>query len=52
MAVDIAAKRETEIEALTGYMVRKAQSLGLSIPITETVYRLAKGLDYANRLPP
>ena len=52
MSLDVAAKRETEIEALTGYMVRKAHSLGLKVPVTETVYRLAKGVDYAARLNP
>jgi len=33
-------------------MVRKAHSLGLKVPVTETVYRLAKGVDYAARLNP
>lgn len=50
MAQDVAAGRETEIEAMTGYMVRKAKSLGLAVPVTETVYRLAKGVEYAARL--
>jgi 2-dehydropantoate 2-reductase len=47
MALDIAAGRETELEALTGYMVRKAKELGVPVPVTEAVYRLAKGLEYA-----
>jgi len=50
MAVDVAAGRETELEAMTGYMARKAAELGLEVPVTRTVYRLAKGLDYAARL--
>ncbi|HTP95068.1 MAG TPA: 2-dehydropantoate 2-reductase [Burkholderiales bacterium] len=50
MATDIAAGRETELEALTGYLVRKAHSLGVPVPVTETVYRLAKGVEYAARL--
>ncbi|MGC2519162.1 MAG: ketopantoate reductase family protein [Burkholderiales bacterium] len=47
MALDIAAGRETELEALTGYMVRKAKELGVPVPVTESVYRLAKGVEYA-----
>jgi|SRR5579871_6688180 len=47
MAGDLAAGRETELEALTGYLVRKAHALGVSVPVSETVYRLAKGLEYA-----
>ncbi|MCX7153191.1 MAG: hypothetical protein NT115_11885 [Proteobacteria bacterium] len=47
MAQDVAAGRETEIEAMTGYMVRKAKALGVAVPVTETVYRLAKGVEYA-----
>jgi 2-dehydropantoate 2-reductase len=47
MASDLAAGRETELEALTGYMVRSAHALGVQVPVTETVYRLAKGVEYA-----
>ena len=50
MAVDIAAGRETEIEAMTGYLVRKAHELSVPVPVTETVYRLAKGVEYAARV--
>lgn len=50
MALDVAAGRETEIEAMTGYLVRKAKSLGIAVPMTETVYSLAKGVEYAARL--
>ena len=50
MAVDIAAGRETEIEAMTGYLVRKAHALSVPVPVTETVYRLAKGVEYAARV--
>ncbi len=50
MSHDIAAGRETELEAMTGYLVRKAKELGVPAPATETVYRLAKGLEYAARL--
>jgi 2-dehydropantoate 2-reductase len=50
MAQDIAAGRETEIEAMTGYLVRKARELGVPVPTVETVYRLAKGVEYAARV--
>jgi 2-dehydropantoate 2-reductase len=49
MAQDIAAERETELEAMTGYVVRKAKELGVPVPVTETVYRMAKGVEYAAR---
>lgn len=50
MAADIAAGRETELEALTGYLIRTAHALGVPVPIAETVYRLAKGVEYAAAL--
>jgi len=47
MAQDIEAGRETELEAMTGYIVRKAKALGVPVPVTESVYRMAKGVEYA-----
>jgi len=47
MAQDIEAGRETELEAMTGYLVRKAKELGVPVPVTESVYRMAKGVEYA-----
>jgi 2-dehydropantoate 2-reductase len=47
MAQDIEAGRETELEAMTGYVVRKAKELGVPVPVTEAVYRMAKGVEYA-----
>ena len=47
MAQDVEAGRETELEAMTGYIVRKAKELGVPVPVTETVYRMAKGVEYA-----
>jgi len=35
---------------VTGYLVRKARELGVPVPVTETVYRLAKGVEYAARV--
>ena len=49
MAQDIEAGRETELEAMTGYVVRKAKELGVLVPVTESVYRMAKGVEYAAR---
>jgi 2-dehydropantoate 2-reductase len=49
MAQDLEAGRETELEAMTGYIVRKAKELGVPVPVTETVYRMAKGVEYAAR---
>jgi ketopantoate reductase PanE/ApbA-like protein len=37
MAQDIEAGRETEFEAMTGYVVRKAKELGVPVPITALV---------------
>jgi len=50
MAQDIEAGRETELEAMTGYVVRKAKELGVPVPVTETVYRMAKGVEYAAKV--
>jgi 2-dehydropantoate 2-reductase len=50
MAQDIAAGRETELEALTGYIVKKAKQLNVAVPVAETVYRLTKGVEYANNV--
>jgi 2-dehydropantoate 2-reductase len=49
MAQDIEAGRETELEAMTGYIVRKAREIGVPVPVTESVYRMAKGVEYAAR---
>jgi 2-dehydropantoate 2-reductase len=49
MAQDIESGRETEIESMTGYVVRKAKELGVPVPVTEAVYRMAKGVEYAAR---
>jgi 2-dehydropantoate 2-reductase len=49
MAQDIEAGRETELESMTGYIVKKAKELGVPVPVTESVYRMAKGVEYAAR---
>ena len=47
MAQDIEAGRETELEAMTGHVVRKAKEPGVPLPVTESVYRMAKGVECA-----
>lgn len=47
MALDIARGVETEIEELTGYVVREGERLGVPVPVSRTVYRLVKGLETA-----
>jgi len=49
LAQDLEAGRETELEAMTGYIVRKAKELGVPVPVAESVYRMAKGVEYAVR---
>ena len=36
---DVAAGREGELEVFSGYLLRQAEALGLSLPITEKFYR-------------
>jgi len=32
---------------MTGYVVRKAKKLSVPVPVTESVYKMAKGVEYA-----
>ncbi len=50
MALDIARGSATEIDELTGFIVREAARLGLPAPVCRTVYRLVKGLERARAL--
>jgi 2-dehydropantoate 2-reductase len=43
MAQDLEAGRETELEGMTGYVVRKAKELGVPVPVTESVYPHGQG---------
>ncbi len=45
MAIDIERGTPIEIEALNGYLVRRADELGVPVPLQRAVYRLAKGLE-------
>ena len=42
---DVRARRQTEIDWITGAIVREAHKLGVPVPIHETLYRLVKGVE-------
>lgn len=42
MLDDIRSKRQTEVDWLTGAVVREGHRLGIAVPIHETMYRLVK----------
>jgi 2-dehydropantoate 2-reductase len=47
MALDIARGGPTEIDELTGFIVREGDRLGVPVPNCRAVYRLVKGLELA-----
>src|SRR5262245_7781612 len=47
MAIDIARGVPTEIDELTGFIVREADRLNFPAPTCKTIYRLTKGLELA-----
>lgn len=47
MALDIARGAPTEIDELTGFVVREGERLGVPVPNCRAVYRLVKGLELA-----
>ena len=49
MAQDIARGVPTEIDELTGFIVREGDRLGIPVPACRTVWRLVKGLEIAAR---
>ncbi len=49
MAQDMERGAPIEIDALTGYMIRKAAEVGVPVPMHEAVYRLMKGLEFGTR---
>ena len=49
MAQDIARGAPTEIDELTGFIVREGERLGIPVPACKTVWRLVKGLEIAAR---
>ncbi|CAM3463032.1 2-dehydropantoate 2-reductase [Bordetella sputigena] len=50
MALDIARGVATEIDELTGFVVREGDRLGVDVTACRTVYRLVKGLELARRI--
>ena len=49
MALDIARGGPTEIDELTGFIVREGERLKIPVPNCQAVYRLVKGLELAAR---
>ncbi|HEX2140318.1 MAG TPA: ketopantoate reductase C-terminal domain-containing protein, partial [Woeseiaceae bacterium] len=49
MLSDVRARRPTEIDWLTGAIVREAESLGIPVPLHETLFGLVKGLEQSWR---
>jgi 2-dehydropantoate 2-reductase len=47
MLSDVRAKRPTEIDWLTGAIVREARARGIRVPLHETLFGLVKGLEFS-----
>ena len=45
MLQDVRACKRTEIESITGEVIRRAEELGIDTPFSETVYALVKALE-------
>ena len=45
MLEDVLARRPTEVDFITGALVREAERLGVAAPLHWTMYRLVKGLE-------
>ena len=43
MLEDVLARRPTEVDAITGALVREAERLGVPTPLHSAMYRLVKG---------
>jgi 2-dehydropantoate 2-reductase len=43
MLEDVRARRPTEVDFITGALVREARRLGVPVPLHETMYRLVRG---------
>lgn len=51
MVADFEARGRTEVEAITGKVVRKAAALGLAVPLNEAVLRRVHELENGRRVP-
>ena len=49
MLEDVEARRPTEIELITGSLVREAERLGVPVPLHTTLYRLIKAKEDSYR---
>jgi 2-dehydropantoate 2-reductase len=49
MGQDVDNKRQTEISAINGYIVREADKLGLKVPVNRTLTALVETLQYHYR---
>jgi 2-dehydropantoate 2-reductase len=49
MALDIERGAPTEIDELTGFIVREGERLKIPVPNCKAVYRLVKGLELASQ---
>jgi len=47
MLEDVRSKRHTEIDWLTGAIVKEAHKLGVPVPIHETLFGLVKGIEHS-----
>jgi 2-dehydropantoate 2-reductase len=45
MLEDVRARRPTEVDFITGALVREAERLGVPAPLHTAMYRLVKGLE-------
>ncbi|RME86972.1 MAG: 2-dehydropantoate 2-reductase [Planctomycetota bacterium] len=51
MAQDLKKGKKTEIHALSGYLIEKARTLGLSLPKQETLYALVTAMEEIPKTP-
>jgi 2-dehydropantoate 2-reductase len=49
MLEDVEARRPTEIDLITGSLIREAEKLGVAVPLHETLYRLIKAKEDSYR---
>jgi 2-dehydropantoate 2-reductase len=52
MLEDVEARRPTEIELITGSLIREAERLGVSVPLHTTLYRLIRAKEASWQLEP
>lgn len=51
MLQDIRAGRSTEIDYITGYLLRKATACGIAVPVNRELYQIVKSKESANGHP-